>query len=481
MRQFRLLYCFICLMLCCNSVNAKIKLPAIIGSNMVLQQQGNVKLWGQATANTKIKITTSWDDKNYQTRSNAQGKWNVEIQTPVAGGPYQITISDGDEPCIIENVLIGEVWLCSGQSNMEMPVKGYRGQPVVNSHQTIVTAQPKREIRMFTVERGYNTLPQDTLQGKWVVNSPKNVADFSATGYYFGDMLQTALDVPVGLIHSSWSASKIEAWMDQETLSQFPEITLPDVNQKEFGYTAGTPTLLYNAMINPLKGLTVKGVVWYQGESNSANPALYKRLFPAWITQWRNFFNDAELPIYYVQIAPHQSMCSDSINLPLFREAQLESMRAIPHVGMAFSTDAGSEKFIHAPYKKRIGERLAFWAMAKTYGIEGISYCGPIYASHQRKGSKVELTFDYGADGLTPENENVEGFEIAGSDGLFLPAEARIINGSARVEVWNDSVAQPQEVRYCFRNYKEGSLANNVALPAAPFRVVIDSSTQNAK
>ena len=453
-------------------LQAKITLPAIISDNMVLQQQASVKLWGKSTPHTKVTAKTSWNHKKYTTRSDAEGSWATYIRTPIAGGPYSIELSDG-EPLVLKNILIGEVWLCSGQSNMEMPVKGFRGQPIEGSQATIITANPQRNIRLFTVKRAFSTTLQDTLTGNWGENTPQHVADFSATAYYFGDLLQKVLGVPVGLIHSSWSASKIEAWMDRKTLSDFPEVQLPDINQKEFEWPAGTPTLLYNAMIHPLSGVNIKGVIWYQGESNSEAPQQYSKFFPAWISQWRNFFRSDTLPFYYVQIAPYQAEGKDLITRAIFRESQLQSMKEIPHVGMAFTTDAGSEQFIHAPYKKKIGERLAYWALAKTYQIPGISYCGPIYASYKVKDSKVEITFDYGTDGLTPENADVKGFEISGADGILLPAKARIINGTARVEVWNDSITCPTEVRYCFRNYKEGNLCNNVAIPTSPFRIVL--------
>lgn len=454
------------------SVNGfgKVILPPFFSSDMVLQRLETVKIWGKGDTNTKITLVASWDGKKYVTRSDDKGNWSIKVNTPDAGGPYDIKISDG-EPIILKNVLLGDVWLCSGQSNMEMPVKGFRGQPIVGSQETIVAANPKRQIRMFTVKRAYSTTPQDTLTGSWNVNNPLYVGNFSATAYFFGDLLEKTLDIPIGLIHSSWSASKIEAWMNQETLSSFPEINLPDPNQKEFGWPAGTPTLLYNAMIHPIKNLRIKGVVWYQGESNSSDPALYSKLFPAWMELWRRCFDSETMPFYYVQIAPYQADGKDLFNRAIFRESQLKSMKELSNVGMVITTDAGSEKFIHAPYKKVIGERLAFWALTKTYGVQGIRYCGPLYSSHQVKASKVEITFEYGEEGLTPENEDVLGFEIAGDDGVFYPATARIVNGSARIEVWHESVPSPKEVRYCFRNYKEGNLCDNVGLPASPFRI----------
>ena len=453
-----------------NEGFAKIQLAPFFASDMVLQRLETVKIWGKGNKDAKITLFTSWDGKKYATKSDINGHWSILIQTPDAGGPYEIKISDG-EPLVLENVLLGDVWLCSGQSNMEMPVKGFRGQPIVGSQEAIVSANPNRPIRLFTVKRAFSTTPQDTLTGSWNLNNPKSVGPFSATAYFFGDLLQQTLDIPIGLIHSSWSASKIEAWMDQETLSSFPEILLPDERQTEFGWPAGTPTLLYNAMIHPLAGLKIKGVIWYQGESNSNDPELYSKLFPVWMDLWRRSFDSKELPFYYVQIAPYQAEGKDLINRAVFRESQLVSMKELSNVGMAVTTDVGSEKFIHAPYKKKIGERLAFWALAKTYGIQGIRYCGPLYASHELKESKVEITFDYGEEGLTPENDEVQGFEIAGEDGVFYPARALIINGSARITVWHEQVTSPKEIRYCFRNYKEGNLSDNVGLPAAPFRI----------
>lgn len=458
------------LLISAADVSAKITLPAIFADEMVLQRNADVLLWGKSQSNAKIKVSTSWNHKTYHARSNAAGEWRLYIQTPQAGGPYSIDLSDG-EKITLKNILIGEVWLCSGQSNMEMPVKGFRGQPVIDSQSTILAANPKRPLRLFTVKRAFSTTLQDTLTGSWQQNDPQSVGDFSATAYFFGDLLQRLLDVPVGLIHASWSASKIEAWMDRKTLSGFPEIQLPDSSQTQFGWPAGTPTLLYNAMIHPLINTKIRGVIWYQGESNSEQPDLYSKLFPAWISQWRHAFNNNDMPVYYVQIAPYQAEGKNEITRAIFRESQLRSMKEIPNVGMAITTDAGSETFIHSPHKKRIGERLALWALAKTYQIPGISYCGPLYRSFQQKGSKIEITFEHGEMGMTPENEEVQGFEIAGEDGLFYPAKARIINGSSRIEVWLETVPLPVEIRYCFRNYKEGNLCNNVGLPAAPFRI----------
>ncbi len=461
------------LLLLWSALYAKVTLPSIWGDGMVLQQQSKVVFTGQSTTGKKVYAVASWNGKKvYADRQEGQ-QWTLTLETPAYGGPYTITFNDGDK-LVLKNILIGEVWFCSGQSNMEMPVKGFRGQPVYGSQPYIVSANAKRPLRLYTVKNAWSTTPKtEGIDGYWTELSPKEVANFSATAYFFGDLLQRTLDVPVGLIHCAWSASKIEAWMSRETLEQFAEVELPDVQATEFGWPAGTPTLLWNAMVNPWKGFPVKGVIWYQGEANSPAPALYKKLFPAMVAEWRAFFQSPELPFYYVQIAPWQSEGSDKFDWALFRQCQLELMYEVPGTGMVITTDAGSEKFIHPPYKIKVGERLAYWALARTYGLEGFAYSGPIYRQCQMNGRQVEVDFEFGEDGLGPENQLVEGFELVDEAGNIHPAKAEIIGGSSKVKVWNDSVPSPVEVRYCFRNYKVGTLQNNAGLPAAPFRAVI--------
>lgn len=466
----------IIVLLCCvfTQLEAKVKLSTIFGDHMVLQQQAKVTFKGYADANKRVKVIVGWNTHKYTVTANASGYFEITIPTPESvEKPYEISFNDGEE-LLLKNILIGEVWFCSGQSNMEMPVKGFRGQPVFGTLKHIVTANPKRKIRLYTVKRAWNTLPQaEGIVGEWKELSGKDVVEFSATAYFFGDMLEASLDAPIGLVNCSWSMSKIETWMDKESLTNIGGIKFPDVNQKEFEWAAGTPTLLWNAMVNPWKGFPVKGVIWYQGEANSADPALYKRLFTAMTKQWRAFFKAPEMPFYYVQLAPWQSGGKDLTDWAYFRQAQLELMTEIPNVGMAITADLGSEVFIHPPHKIEVGQRLAYWALAKTYGKEGFQCSGPVFKSASLKDNAAELVFDFGKDGLNPENEKITGFEIAGKDGVFRTAEALILNGSDRVKVWNDQVKEPVEVRYCFRNYKIGNLYNNAGLPAAPFRALL--------
>ncbi len=453
-------------------VQAKITLPSVFGPHMVLQQASTVSIWGHSDKGKKVTIETSWNHQKHTTYCGADGKWICHFQTPKGShSPFAITISDGD-PLLIEDVLIGEVWLCSGQSNMEMPVQGFKGQPVIESLSTIVNAKPDRPIRLFTVARDYSMTPKNTLGGNWQLNTPDAVRNFSATAYFFADQLQSVLDVPVGLVCAAWSGSKIEPWMDKAALDSFPEIDW-SVLDREIKHPAQTPTLLFNAMIHPLKNYVFKGVVWYQGESNSANPDQYFKLSNAWIKQWRQFFNNNELPFYFVQIAPYQSYDKDDVNLALFRECQLNIMRSNDHVGMVVTTDVGDEKFIHAPNKKTVGQRLAYWALAKSYAIQGIPYCGPIAQSGIWKNKSVELLFSYAENGLSPELVALTGFELVDRDGNVVPAQAEIIRGTSKVKVWHDSISEPIEVRYCFKNYVKGSLFSTEGLPASSFRLPV--------
>lgn len=461
-----------CILLCTTFVQAKVSLPAYYGDHMVLQQQATTTINGKANPNKEITLRTSWDDKTYSTRSDSKGKFSISVSTSEAGGPYSMQFSDG-EILELKDILLGELWFCSGQSNMEMPVRGYKGQPVFGSQPYIVKAKEERPIRMFTVKNEWSKDLKDDISGTWMLHSPRNVGDFSAVAYFFGDMIEEQLGVPVGLINCSWSASKIESWIPKATLENISEIDLSILDASDFGYPNGTATLLYNAMLHPFNGLAVKGILWYQGEANSNEPELYKKLFSAFANDLRVFFNNPILPIYYVQIAPWQSGNKDELDWAWFRQAQLDLMKQVPNTGMVITADLGSEKFIHPPHKIEVGQRLAYWALANTYGKDGFLQSGPIFKDYEVKNSVVELYFDFGYDGLNPEKEQVEGFEIAGADNVFVPAQAEIIESSNIVRVWSNDIKDPKEVRYAFRNYKTGTLKNNGGLPAAPFRVEI--------
>ena len=258
-----------------GSLHAKVLLPAIFGNNMVMQQNTEAAIWGKAVPDKVITVTTSWNQETYTTQSDYSGRWNLKIETRSAGGPYNITISDG-EILKLDNVLIGEVWFCSGQSNMEMPVKGFRNQPVLGSNKTIAESA-NESIRLFTVARNVSLSPLDNFEGEWLECKPENVAEFSATAYYFGKMLQKVLGVPIGLINSSWGGTRIEPWISEEGIKQFDFVSLKN-NPENEKISEQTPAVLYNAMVHPMVGYAIKGVIWYQGESNRDEPENYLKL-----------------------------------------------------------------------------------------------------------------------------------------------------------------------------------------------------------
>jgi sialate O-acetylesterase len=429
---------------------------------MVLQQNSTVKIWGWSDE-PNITVKVGWASGKEYRVAVTNGKWLVPVNTPAAGGPYDITIASPSQTIVLADVLLGEVWLCSGQSNMYMSFRGYESQPVYGSND-IVANSADSDIRLFTVAR--KTSPQlvNDCEGEWTLSQPSTVIDFSAVAYVYGKYLHEVLRVPVGLIHSSWGGSPAEAWMDSEALENFPEVDLSE--RTPANRIHKTPTYLFNAMIYPIIDFGIRGVIWYQGEDNRANPALYRRLFPAMIANWRKLWQQGDFPFYFVQIAPYKY--NATVNSAYLREAQLDAMRTTNNTGMAVTMDIGEYETIHPGEKITVGKRLAYWALAKTYHLDGIAFSGPVYKSMEVAAHKVVLRFDYADMGFTTLGKPLDGFTVAGSDKRFYPATA-VIKGKT-VEVTCDSVPQPVAVRYGWDNFVTGTLFNNAGLPASSFR-----------
>jgi len=445
-------------------IRAEVKLPAIFGDNMVLQQQTGAAIWGKAPAGKTVKVVTSWDKKSYTSGVDPEGNWKVTVKTPDAGGPYTISVSDG-QPLLLKNVMIGEVWICSGQSNMEMKMKGYRNQPVIGSTEAIVnSSNPK--IRLFTVEHKTSLVPLDDFTGKWSECLPENVAEFSATAWFFGQMVHKVLGVPVGLIVSSWGGTRIEPWINETGNREFDFVKLPDKNQTGT-LSQQTPTVLFNAMVHPMVGYAFRGALWYQGESNRNEPANYEKLMPGLVKSWRSEWGIGEFPFYYVQIAPYD-YGTTGLNSAFLREAQMKASGALPNMGMACIMDAGEKDCIHPANKKAAGERLALLALAKTYGKKGFEYSGPILKEMKVVGSLVFLTFEHAQNGLTTFGKELVNFKVAGENKVFVAAKAAITN--AGITLFAPSVAKPVAVRYAFEDFVTGELFNTEGLPASSFR-----------
>ena len=348
-----------------------------------------------------------------------------------------------------------------------MPVKGFNNQPINGSNDFILNAK-NDQIRLFTATRNYSLEPLDDVEGAWSSATPATVAEFSASAYFFGKQLQEIIDVPIGLIHSSWGGSKAEAWMDPGALSTFPEITLPEeIPENRFNHT---PTLLYNAMLHPFIGYTMKGVIWYQGESNRLAAKQYETLFPALINLWREQWQQGAFPFYFVQIAPYRYDGDNESSSAFLREAQLNSMLKTENSGMAVTMDIGECDCIHPAEKNLVGKRLAYWALANDYGIEGLSFQGPVFKKMEVTGdSEAKLFFDHMDLGLSFFGNEPQGFEIAGDDKVFHPANVKI-NGDRTLSVWSEAVPNPVAVRYAFKNCSKGTLYNTAGLPASSFR-----------
>ncbi len=454
-----------------QSIKAEVKLPAIVSSNMVLQRNTTVKLWGWADVNEKITIKPSWLEQELNFVADNNGNWSIDVETTNSKKPQIITIISDDSDITLENILFGEVWLCSGQSNMQQPLKGYNGQPTFGAAMAVAKSD-NPNLRLFSVDRVGSKIPLEDVDKytAWQQASPANVLDFSAVAYFFGKQLQEILDVPVGLIHTSWGGSSVQAWMSKEVISSYQEVNLDDVDITE--RTNHIPTALFNSMIHPLTSFIIKGVLWYQGESNRNEPDNYKKLFPAMVKDWRTRWGIGDFPFYYVQIAPYFYGNNDAFqtvaNSAFIREAQLECLDLIPNSGIAITMDIGKERSIHPPEKKEVADRLLFNALNQTYGFKTVDNASPVYESLEIKDDGIVLNFKNAETGLY-SYDDLEDFEIAGADKVFYPASAEIINRS-QVLVKSSDVPNPVAVRYAWRNWVKGTLFDTNLLPAPSFR-----------
>jgi sialate O-acetylesterase len=448
------------------SLLAEVKLPAIFGNNMVLQQQTDAAIWGKDALNSTVRVTTSWNGKSYSAKADKDGNWKVKVSTPSAGGPFTVTISDG-KTLTLNNVMVGEVWVCSGQSNMEMPMKGYRNQPVTGSNEAIATSS-NINIRIITVPKLTSMTPVDDFKGEWKLCEPENVVDFSATAYFFGLMLNKTLHVPVGLICTAWGGTRIEPWISEAGFKNFDWVKLPDKTAPPQGtLSPQVPTVLFNGMINPIAGYGIRGAIWYQGEANRLEPVQYQKLLPGLADNWRSVWSIGDFPLYFVQIAPFDYGPSP-ISSAFVREAQLKAASEGKNMGMACVMETGEKDNIHPANKKAAGDRLAFQALVKTYGKKGIACDGPVLKEMKIDGNQIKLTFDNAPNGIMSIGKELGCFEVAGANKRFYPAKAFVTNEG--ITLFCSSVATPVAVRYAFKDFIVGDLFNTEGIPGSSFR-----------
>lgn len=439
------------LMLAAAPGSAAVKPHALFSDNAVLQQGMKVPIWG--TADDGEKVTVKFQDQAVSTTAK-RGRWILWLSPLKAGGPFTMRINTIE----LHNILVGEVWVCSGQSNMEMPLS-----QSANAEKTIADSKDS-SLRLLTVPIAV-TRPKE-LAVSWEECAPKAAPDFSAVGYYFGRDLRKSLKVPVGLINSSVGGTYAEAWTSRRTLKADPAFKtildnpLPAPNR---------PSCLYNGMIAPLLPYAIRGAIWYQGESNAGQAYLYRTLFPAMIRDWRENWGQGDFPFLFLQIAPFGKIESEPVDSMWaeLREAQLLTSQNVPNTAMAVITDFGSETDIHPQQKEPVGVRLAMAARAVAYG-EHIVYSGPVYKSMKIENERAVLSFDHVGGGLTAKDGELKGFTIAGQDGKFFNAQAEIRGN--KVAVWNPKVERPVAVRYGWSDCPVVNLFNKGGLPASPFR-----------
>ena len=469
-------YLVIVLMLFAVPCRADVRLPKILGSSMVLQRDSNVRIWGWADPSEQVTVAGDWGLEPVTTKADARGDWSVRIRTQGAGRAHVMTIT-GHNRIVLNDILFGELWLASGQSNMEMPlVKQSGAYTGIRDYEREIAAANYPQIRLFQVGNFSSKEPREDVQAgivmygippsdcRWKPCSPANIPTFSATGYMFARELHRQLHVPIGIIDASWGGTSAECWTPVAGLEQLG-YTKDVQNAKSLPRNADQkiPARLYNGMIHPLRKLTIRGAIWYQGESNAGRADKYRELFSTMITQWRAAFQ-TDFSFYFVQIAPFNY---GNVNAAFLREAQLQTM-ALPKTGIVVTMDLGNRTDIHPKNKQEMGRRLALWALAEDYGKDVVC-SGPLYKSSMFRDGKAIITFSHTGSGLTTKDGKAPShFEIAGADKVFNPATAMIENDCIVVSC--PQVPDPKAVRYAFTSTAMPNLMNGEGLPASSFR-----------
>lgn len=497
---------------------ADVKLPAVFSENMVLQRGRAIPVWGWAEPGEQVTVTLGKQSKSVT--SSGSGVWRTKLDPLEAGGPLKLTVK-GNNTLTVGGILVGEVWICSGQSNMAMTVNRCKNFPA----EAAAARFPK--IRMFTVARSSSVAPAADCRGTWTACTPKTVGRFSATAYFFGRKLHRELGVPIGLINTSWGGTPVEAWTSESAQQATPAIAPVLTKWKKLVATydaeaanrqyqqrlarwrtaakkakdAGKraprrprkpvdpkisqhrPANLYNGMIAPLVPYAIRGAIWYQGEHNAGRefPHLYETQLPTMIADWRKRWKQGDFPFLFVQLPNFRAVQTQPVEPSgwvTVREGMLKTL-AVPNTGMAITTDIGEARDIHPKNKQDVGKRLALWALGTTYK-QDIVYSGPLPEATKFAGGKAIVKFDHAGKGLTTaDGGEVKGFAIAGKDGRFAFAEAKVDGDT--VVVWSKEIPEPTAVRYAWAANPVCNLVNSAGLPASPFRSDDDSAGKGKK
>ena len=463
------------------SAQAKVTLPYVMGNNMILQQQTEARLWGKTTAK-EVKVTTSWDNEVYTAKASKNGDFIVKVKTPKASyTPLSITFDDGDQ-LTLSNILAGEVWVCAGQSNMEMPVKGFGNCPVEGYNDAVVTANEYKGVHYVKIPSVMRVEPQwNSEPTEWKEVSPQTVGEASATGYFFAQVLNKTLDVPIGLIMANKGGTRVESWLTKENLKKYTKEPTDSAGivafKPEWDYHRAM--LWGNGTFNPILNYTVRGIIYYQGCSNVGDPGdQYSECMKILVDQWRGQFGLGEIPFYFVEIAPYHYDNVDADNGARLREQQYKASQIIPNSGLVCTNDLVypyEPAQIHPAQKKPVGQRLAYLALNKTYGLTAVGCMSPSFKDMRVTGDIVDihLANDLGA---ISRFEDIQGFELAGEDRVFHPAKAEHFwqpgggYWDETIRLSSPEVKKPVAIRYCFKNFQIGNLKNAAGLPLFPFR-----------
>ncbi len=470
----------LCLAALCMGAQAKVRLNHLITPGMVLQQQSEVNLWGWDDKGKEITVTTSWNGASYKTKAGKDGSFKVSVKTPAASNtPYEVVFDDG-EKTTIGGVLIGEVWVCAGQSNMEITMGGFGNCPVEGLNDAIVESSQLSNIHFVKVPSVMSKKPLDDFNGEWKAVGPETVSDCSAVGYFFARTVNRMLNIPVGLVMANKGGSRVESWLTEENLKKYTQETLDSTAMtKKYQWDYHYPLLWGNGTFNPILNYGVKGILWYQGCSNVGDPGnQYSDRLALLAKQWRTQFGRGDIPFYIVEIAPYNSGDANGDWSAKLREQQVRASEIIPNSDIVSTNDCvypWEGEQIHPTIKKPIGERLAFLALSRDYGFKKLRAEMMKYKEMTIEGDTCYLRFQNTYDGISRFND-IQGFEVAGEDRVFYPAEAGHFwvpgNDPRNESVWVSSkkVKKPVAVRYCFKNFQLGNLGNNGQQPLLPFR-----------
>lgn len=457
-----------------TGMKAKVWLPHLISNGMVVQQQSQAQLWGKAKAGKTVKVTTTWTSQTYTTKADKDGKWTVKVATPKADFKQHSIVFDDGDTTRIDNVLIGEVWVAGGQSNMEMPIGGFGNCPVEGYNDVVADAANVKGVRYVKIPSVISEQPAEDANCQWKTISPETVDGASATGYFFARLVNRTLHVPVGVIEANKGGSRVESWLNKANIEKYTDepTTLAEI-KKRIPHDPHYPMVWYNGTFHPIVNYTVRGILFYQGCTNVDYPNdHYAERLAALASQWRQDFGRDDIPFYYVEIAPFWYGDSKAARATKVRDQQAMALKLIPNSGMVGTNDAvypWEQRQIHPCQKQKVGERLAMMALNRTYGLKKFVAENPMYESMTVEGNTAYVKLKNlhgGVNRLT----DIEGFEVAGEDKVFHKVTGYYDEGRKAVVLKCKEVEKPVAVRYCYRNFELGNFANQGGWPLLQFR-----------